>query len=183
MKNFKFLSLIIKSHDSYLPLKRIRIILYTSHNDQTKITEAQLLALVPGTTRPMVALEESAYPRLIVAASHTALSGDLGVLIIELPPPTEASTTTTTSTMASPTSTSVTTTIPTTPDDVDLDLDEDVDDEDFSVESSQVVTEDPYVLRWVALVGWKVVKAYIYAESISVIALSNKVPINVKRVW
>lgn len=34
----------------------------------------------------MLASEEASSPRLIVAASHTALSGDLGVLIIELQP-------------------------------------------------------------------------------------------------
>ncbi|XP_031778094.1 uncharacterized protein LOC103315518 isoform X2 [Nasonia vitripennis] len=39
-----------------------------------------------GRTRAMLAAEEAAAPRLLVAASHTALSGDLGVLIIELQP-------------------------------------------------------------------------------------------------
>ncbi|CAB0032163.1 unnamed protein product [Trichogramma brassicae] len=95
-----------------------------------------------GTTRPMLALEDAnPSPRLVVAASHTALSGDLGVLIIDMPlayrPSSSSSTTsrpaTTSSSQASsrpPSVTSSTTKRATTTtttigssEDVDIDLD------------------------------------------------------------
>lgn len=39
----------------------------------------------PGLTMAMYDLKNS-YPKLIVAASHAALSGDLAVLVLDLPP-------------------------------------------------------------------------------------------------
>lgn len=79
----------------------------------------------------MVASDESSLPRLIVAASHTALSGDLGVLIIELPSAYRTSST------AIPLISST--------DTVDIDLDDD--EEDYSIEGGQIPLQDPFVLR------------------------------------
>uniref|UniRef100_A0ABD2VYR9 CUB domain-containing protein n=1 Tax=Trichogramma kaykai TaxID=54128 RepID=A0ABD2VYR9_9HYME len=121
-----------------------------------------------GTTRPMLALEDAnPSPRLVVAASHTALSGDLGVLIIDMPlayrPSSSSSTTsrpaTTSSSTASsrpPSVTSSTTKRTTTTigssEDVDIDLDSVEEDVDYSIEASQL--EDPYILRVFRLDGF-----------------------------
>lgn len=84
----------------------------------------------------MVALDESPSPRLIVAASHTALSGDLGVLIIELPGAYRATT------PAGPPPTVRAT------EDASAELEDD-DDEDYSIESGQIPVREPLVLRLV----------------------------------
>ncbi|KAL7287439.1 hypothetical protein TKK_0018546 [Trichogramma kaykai] len=116
----------------------------------------------------MLALEDAnPSPRLVVAASHTALSGDLGVLIIDMPlayrPSSSSSTTsrpaTTSSSTASsrpPSVTSSTTKRTTTTigssEDVDIDLDSVEEDVDYSIEASQL--EDPYILRVFRLDGF-----------------------------
>lgn len=87
----------------------------------------------------MVTTELTSYPKLIVAASHTALSGDLGVLIIEFP---AVYRTTTTSPLPPP---AITTTTTTAAEDVDIDLEEETDD--YSIENGQIPLQDPYVLR------------------------------------
>ncbi|XP_043461860.1 uncharacterized protein LOC122498264 isoform X2 [Leptopilina heterotoma] len=94
------------------------------------------ILLVYSKTRPIVAMEETSLPQLIVPASHTALSRDLTVMILDLPsvspleiPDILKSTTTTT------TSTS-TTNIP---------VDEDSEDYDFDKTEDDIQT--PYVLR------------------------------------
>ncbi|XP_023317797.1 uncharacterized protein LOC106656491 [Trichogramma pretiosum] len=122
-----------------------------------------------GTTRPMLALEDAnPSPRLVVAASHTALSGDLGVLIIDMPlayRPSSSSSTTSRPATTSPSTASsrppsvtssttkrTTTTTIGSSEDVDIDLDSVEEDVDYSIEASQL--EDPYILRVFRLDGF-----------------------------
>lgn len=97
-----------------------------------------------------MAVEETSLPQLIVPASHTALSRDLTVMILDLPsvspleiPDILKSSTTTTST-------STTTSIP---------VDEDSEDYDFDKTEDDI--QSPYVLRFVAkskmLFIWKII--------------------------
>jgi hypothetical protein len=97
-----------------------------------------------------VALEEMSIPRLIVAASHTALSGDLGVLIIEFP------STYHTSTPGVP--------ITITTEDIDVDIDLEEDDEDYSIENEQISPKDPFILRFLSLLFYKNVFIIIYMK-------------------
>ena len=95
----------------------------------------------------MVAMKESIFPRLIVPASHTALSGDLTVIIFDLqsldPKDTlervTASTTATTITASTTTTTikSISTT----------DLSMDVDNEEYNLNENEDLVQGPYVLR------------------------------------
>ncbi|XP_014219312.1 uncharacterized protein LOC106647422 [Copidosoma floridanum] len=112
-----------------------------------------------GTTRPMVAPEDISYPRLIVAASHTALSGDLGVLIIEMPTAYHMTTTTTTAPAITSTTTTTSSRATTqrssslvaTTEDADASLE---DDEDYSIENNRIPLQDPFVLRLLRLDGF-----------------------------
>ena len=92
---------------------------------------------------PVVGMENNFITRLIVAASHTALSGDLAVLILELPPQDRLEKTTSTPTTTIATSISSLSTIT---DDIDFIMEEDDEDDDSHVnfDSDQ---PDPLVLR------------------------------------
>ncbi|XP_051156491.1 uncharacterized protein LOC127278692 isoform X2 [Leptopilina boulardi] len=92
------------------------------------------ILLVYSTTRPIMAMEESSLPQLIVPASHTALSRDLTVMILDLPSVTplgipeilKKSTTTTTTTTEIP-------------------IDED--SEEYDLDTIEDDIQTPYVLR------------------------------------
>ncbi|KAJ8665366.1 hypothetical protein QAD02_007028 [Eretmocerus hayati] len=86
----------------------------------------------------MLASEQTASPRIIVAASHTALSGDLGVVIIEFPSDFQTS-----STQNPPSSTTE-----------DVRADSGEDGEDYSFENGQIPFQDPFVLRVLRLDGF-----------------------------
>lgn len=89
--------------------------------------------VVVGTSKTM-AMEESTFPRLIVPASHTALSGDLTVIILDFPSinpiqtQEELTTTTSTRTTNSPT---------------------DGDNEDYELTKNEHTIQGPYILRFV----------------------------------
>ncbi|XP_015594659.1 uncharacterized protein LOC107267440 isoform X2 [Cephus cinctus] len=89
-----------------------------------------------GISGAMLALEHSVSPRLIVAASHTALSGNLSVLILELP-----------------TFEKSVTSVSTTTEDADIIMEEDEDDE-IGGQSRNEVFGVPLVLRVLRLDGF-----------------------------
>lgn len=85
--------------------------------------------LIAGTI-PMVAMEELSLPQLIVPASHTALSRDLPVMILDLPAVTP---------LEIPEILKTTTT--------NLPIDEDISDYDLDKDKDEIQT--PYILRFV----------------------------------
>ncbi|XP_043281584.1 uncharacterized protein gogo isoform X2 [Venturia canescens] len=113
-----------------------------------------------GTIGSTMAMENNLFSRLIVAASHTALSGDLAVLILELPASQERGTKTSThqppATSTNPPNTITTTSAissSTITDDIDFSMDDDDDNENLSTngEHSQ---PDALVLRVMHLDGF-----------------------------
>ncbi|XP_057319380.1 uncharacterized protein LOC130663870 isoform X2 [Microplitis mediator] len=117
-----------------------------------------------GTMEPILAMEDSFFSRLVVAASHTALSGDLAVLIINLSALDHMKTTTSTTTTQIPeistvgktstrTRTKITTT--TTTEEADIVMEQEEEDDNDDYDSWQPQPEyDPFVLRVMRLDGF-----------------------------
>ncbi|CAG5094029.1 Similar to Adamts1: A disintegrin and metalloproteinase with thrombospondin motifs 1 (Rattus norvegicus) [Cotesia congregata] len=116
-----------------------------------------------GTMEPILAMEDTFFSRLVVAASHTALSGDLAVLIINLSALDHMKTTTSTTTQipeistvgktTARTRTKFTTT--TTTEEADIVMEQEEEDDNDDYDSWQPQPEyDPFVLRVMRLDGF-----------------------------